>query len=115
MEQNLQEFNTNQKLLEWSQRVTECRESGMTVKDWCKANGIAVSTYYKQQRAVFEAAKNMSGETKSTVEFTEIRFPKPERSRTPAVTIRIGEAEADIYAGADEEMIRTICQVLKSC
>ena len=52
MEQNLQEFNANQKLLEWSERIASCRNSGMSVKDWCKANGIPLSTYYNQQRKV---------------------------------------------------------------
>ena len=112
MEQNLQEFNANKNLLEWSERIASCRNSGMSVKDWCKANGIPLSTYYNQQRKVFEAAKSAEGR-KSKPQFTEIRIPQ--RSCTPAATIRIGDAEADIYPGADEKTIRTICLVLKSC
>lgn len=112
MEQNLQKFNANQNLLEWSERIASCRNSGMSVREWCKANGIPPSTYYNQQRKVFEAAK-LAEESKSKPQFTEICVPQ--RSRTPTATIRIGNAEADIYPGADEETIRTICQVLKSC
>lgn len=110
MEQNLQEFNSKQNLLEWSERIASCRNSGMSVKDWCKANGIPLSTYYNQQRKVFEAAKSTASEQKP--KFTEIRLPQ---RGTPAATIRIGNAEADIYPGADEETIRIICLVLKSC
>ena len=58
MEQNLQKFNANQNLLEWSQRIASCRNSGMSVTAWCKANRIPLSTYYNQQRKVFEAAKS---------------------------------------------------------
>ena len=112
MEQNLQKFNNNQNLLEWSQRIASCRDSGMSVKDWCKAKGIPLSTYYNQQRKVFEAAKS-SSENEQKPKFTEIRIPK--QSHMPAATIRIGDLEADIYPGADEETIRTICLVLKSC
>lgn len=112
MEQNLQKFNSKQNLLEWSQRISECRNSGMSVREWCKTHGIAPSTYYNQQRKVFEAAKS-TAEIEQKTAFTEIRLPQ--RSCTPAATIRIGDAEADIYREADEETIRTICRVLKSC
>lgn len=112
MEQNLQKFNANQNLLEWSERIASCRNSGMSVKDWCQANKIPLSTYYNQQRKVFEASKS-SPESEQKPQFTEIRIPK--KSHTPAATIRIGDLEADIYPGADEETIRRICLVLKSC
>ncbi len=112
MEQNLQKFNANKNLLEWSERIASCRNSGMSVRDWCKVNGIPPSTYYNQQRKVFEASRS-SAESDQKPQFTEIRMPK--NSPAPAATIRIGEAEADIYPGADEETIRTICLVLKSC
>lgn len=112
MEQNLQKFNANQNLLEWSERIASCRNSGMNVKDWCKANGIPLSTYYTQQRKIFEASRS-SAESEQKPQFTEI--PLPQRTGTPTATIRIGDMEADIYPGADEETIRTICRVLKSC
>ena len=111
MEQNLQQFNTNQNLLEWSERIASCRNSGMSVTAWCKANGIPLSTYYNQQRKVFAASKS-SPESEQKSQFTEIRLPQ---RGTPLATIRIGNTEADIYPGADEETIRTICTVLKSC
>ena len=112
MEQSLQKFNSNQNLLKWSERIASCRNSGMSVKDWCQVNGIPLSTYYNQQRKVFAASKS-SPESEQKSQFTEIRLPK--QSHTPAATIRIGDLEADIYPGADEETIRTICTVLKSC
>ena len=112
MKQNLQEFNANQNLLEWSERIASCRNSGMSVREWCKANGIPLSTYYNQQRKVFEASKSVA-ESRQKPQFTEICVPK--ESHIPAATIRIGDAEADIYPRADEETIRKICQVLKSC
>jgi len=111
MEQSLQKFNANQNLLEWSERIASCRNSGMSVREWCKVNGIPPSTYYNQQRKVFEASKT-SAVSEQKSQFTEIRLPQ---RGTPLATIRIGNAEADIYPGADEETIRTICLVLKSC
>ena len=31
---------------EWMQLVTTCRQSGLSDKDWCAANGINISTFY---------------------------------------------------------------------
>ena len=31
---------------EWMQLVTTCRQSGLSDKDWCTANGINISTFY---------------------------------------------------------------------
>lgn len=31
---------------EWMQLITECRQSGLSDKDWCAANGINISTFY---------------------------------------------------------------------
>ena len=117
MGQNLQKYNSRQNLLAWSERIRACRESGMRVKEWCSANGIALSTYYSQQRKVFEAAKSAAEAEPQAAEFTEISLQEyaSRRTDTPIATIRIGEAEADIYAGADEAGIRTICRILKSC
>ena len=58
MEQSLQKFNNSQNLIEWSERIASCRNSGMSVKDWCQANGIPLSTYYNQQHKFFEASKS---------------------------------------------------------
>ena len=31
---------------EWSEMVKDCRSSGLTVQQWCAANGINIKTYY---------------------------------------------------------------------
>lgn len=112
MEQTIQEYNSSQNLLEWSERVSACRNSGKSVREWCKENGIALSTYYHQQRKVYEAIKTAAGKETPT-EFAEISITA--QRKVPAVTIRIGEAEADIYAGADEATVRAVCRALKTC
>ena len=34
---------------EWAEMVSECQASGKKVDEWCRENGINVSTYYKRQ------------------------------------------------------------------
>lgn len=31
---------------EWTERVRQCSESGMTISEWCKQNSINSKTYY---------------------------------------------------------------------
>ncbi len=38
----------------WKSIISECRDSGMTVKAWCKANGIVEQTYYKNLKKLRE-------------------------------------------------------------
>ena len=56
MGSELQVYTKQQKLQLWSERVKACRESGMSVADWCSANGISKYTYYEWQRKVFASA-----------------------------------------------------------
>ena len=46
MEKNLQAYNHSRKLAEWAQRVQSCRESGLSVRQWCDENGLSAKTYY---------------------------------------------------------------------
>ena len=110
MEESLQTLSANQRLAEWGDRISTCRYSGMSVRNWCREHGISEKTYYYWQRRVFQAvtAQQISC-------FAEV--PLMSRSDRPEVlaTLRLGGMEADIYTGANAAAIETICRVLKSC
>ena len=40
------------KLLEWKDRVADCRSSGMSVKEWCEENGCSPKTYYRWEQEI---------------------------------------------------------------
>ncbi len=42
-------------LMEWSQRVADCRSSGLSVTRWCAEHSIKPKTYYNWQKKVFAA------------------------------------------------------------
>ena len=39
------------KMAEWRIRIGECRNSGQTIKEWCKEKHICLKTYYRWQRS----------------------------------------------------------------
>ena len=110
MSSELQKFNENIKVSEWAERITECRNSGLSVREWCEANHLCTQTYYRWQRRLFEMAQ-----AQQEVRFAEVTPVTAIRSASIAVTVRIGENEADIHSGADAATVETVLRILKLC
>ena len=108
MEKNLQANNHSRKLAEWAQRVQACRESGLSVRQWCDENGLSAKTYYYWQRKLFQMPEGAGPQ------FAEIEVPVYRAGRI-AATVRIGTAQAEIYNGADAETLKALVQVMRSC
>ena len=110
MSSALQKLNENNKVSEWAARITECRNSGLSVQEWCAANHLCTQTYYRWQRRLFEMAQ-----AQQEVQFAEVTPVAAIRSSSIAVTVRISGNEADICNGADAATVETVLQFLKSC
>ena len=110
MGKDLQTLNGQNKLALWAGRITECRNSGMTVKTWCEEKGVCEQTYYRWQKRLFEMAQ-----AQQEVRFAEVTPVQTVRSGNVAVTVRIAGAEADIHSGADVSTVETVLRILKSC
>ena len=110
MSSALQKLNENNKVSEWVVRITECRNSGLSVREWCEANHLCTQTYYRWQRRLFEMAQ-----AQQEVQFTEVTPVTAIRPGGIAVTVRIGGNEADIHSGADAATVETVLRILKSC
>lgn len=124
MEQGMtiQTLGQRQRLYEWSQRVADCRQSGLSVKRWCEENGIVEKTYYRWQQKVFSAMveqQRVQLEAETVTEtscFAELPTPEPERMAPGlAASIRIGEMEIRLYSGADPELVKAVYQGLRLC
>lgn len=110
MSSALQMLNENSKIAEWAGRITECRNSGLSVREWCKANHLCTQTYYRWQKRLFEMAQ-----AQREVQFAEVTPVHPSCCGNVAVTVQISGAEADIHSGADAATVETVLRILKSC
>ena len=108
MEKNLQAYNHNRKLAEWAQRVQSCRESGLSVRQWCAANGLSTKTYYYWQRRLFQMSEAAGPR------FAKIEAPVHTAGHI-AASVRIGTAQAEIYNGADAETLKALVEAMQSC
>ena len=122
----IQRAGRQQKLLAWSQRVADCRSSGLSVNRWCAEHDIRPKTYYNWQKKVFaamiEQQKMLVEAPETQPHFAELPAPASEPAPAPAAepgqknsliaSIRVGNASLDVYDGADAEVVATLCRVL---
>ena len=109
--ESLQRVNQQQRLAEWSRRVEACRSSGLSVGQWCRENGIAVSTYFSWQKKVFQALKEVQ-----EVSFAEV--PIMEHSQLSGhivAAMEVSGVQIQVYEGADGATLQAILQAAKSC
>ena len=111
MEQSLQVMSSQERLENWTTRIMACRSSGMTVRAWCRENGLSEKTYYYWQRRLFQTLSEQKTVYKTA--FAEVT--PPVCSGNVAVTVRIAGAVADIHPGADAATVETVLRILKSC
>ena len=111
MEQSLQVMSKQERLENWTARIMACRSSGITVRAWCRENGLSEKTYYYWQRRLFQALSEQQAAHETA--FAEVT--PPVCSGNVAVTVRIAGAGADIHSGADASTVETVLRILKSC
>lgn len=108
--QSIEETKAAISLREWKQRVLERQSSGLTVREWCKENGITEGSYYFHLRKVREALL----EEKQVV---PVSPGKPPASPVSSERIWIETAEIRITLPecVSPEQLQAVVQALKSC
>ena len=105
------------KLQEWSARIQDCRSSGLSVRAWCRREGVNAATYYRWERELLASAETVPHSSVPTVRFAEL--PAPEKvSHNVAersATLHIGNVSLDIYSGCDTEQLKMLVELLRLC
>ena len=111
MSAELQQLNGQNKLALWAERISACRKSGLSVKTWCKENGVCEQTYYKWQKKLFAMAK-----AQQELQFAEVTPVMAMNGNCQiAISIRGGGVAADIHNGADPVTVECVLRILKLC
>ena len=104
------------KMAEWRVRIGECRNSGRTIKEWCKENHICLKAYYKWQRIIWDAeAENRSIEPVKTgaMQFAEIpQISIESDSQQAEIVIRKGDWRIELQNNANPAIISQIMQMV---
>ena len=111
------ELKHQARLQEWAAQIQNCRSSVLSVRAWCRQEGINASTYYRWERELLTAANQALCPGVPAVTFAELPEPK-KMSRNISercATLRIGSASLDIYPGCDAEQLKMLVELLRLC
>ena len=111
------ELKHQARLQEWAAQIQNCRSSVLSVRAWCRQEGINASTYYRWERELLTAANQAPCPGVPAVTFAELPEPK-KMSRNISercATLRIGSASLDIYSGCDAEQLKMLVELLRLC
>lgn len=100
------EIKSKVSLQEWQQRILDCQSSGMSVKAWCRENGISTGSYYFHLRKIRE----------SVLEGNQIvALEKPKPVSSSGIRIESGSITITLPGNAAPEQLTAVLSALKSC
>ena len=97
------------KVSQWAEMVRQRNESGLTVTDWCKENGINLKTYYYRLKRVRQAVCNEIDQHDivpvEPIVGTEITAEK--------IEISVGDVKVSLPDNFNESALRRLLGVLR--
>jgi len=121
---NTREIAAEFRLGHWARIMQERADSGLSIRAYCKENGIGTNVYHYWQRKLREAAvEQLSAAAHpeqqalvpsgwATVSPAEEAVPE----QAEGLTLRIGVAEVEVRPGFDEALLASVCRALsQSC
>ena len=118
MAAGVQELKLAARMQEWSARIAECRSSGMSVRAWCREQGIAIQTYYHwEKRFITEATQQLSlpvpAQTGMLMRVNPDALPSGDVNAIgTGITIRHGESVIMLPAGSSAEEVAELVRAL---
>ena len=118
MAAGVQELKLAARMQEWSARIAECRSSGMSVRAWCREQGIAIQTYYHwEKRFITEATQQLSltapAQAGMLMRVNPDTLPSGDMNVIDAgITIRHGASVITLPAGSSAEEVAELVRAL---
>ena len=88
---------------EWADKSSQCRESGLTVSEWCRQNSINPKTYYYHLRKIRkEICEQIPVHVMTVAE------------ESHSVKVNIGDITAEIPEGISEQMMTSLIRAMRN-
>lgn len=107
---DVKKISENVRLNEWMATITACRDSGLSVRQWCKLNDVSEPQYYywlKRIRTL--AVQNMDDGNVNG--FIEVKALPLSHSSSPIVVYK-GESKIEIAPDCPTWMLETVLKNL---
>lgn len=106
------------RLSQWLPIIKECRNSGMSVKDWCEQNNVNEKRFYYWQRKIREAATEALPSVTKQPAFVQvpapIKSPNPLEMPTfiPSMVLKVGNVSLELSDTVQSELLASVLKVL---
>lgn len=103
---------------QWAMVMKERRESGQTIREYCRGHGIKEKTFYYWQRRLREAVcENLALRQETAIapapSFAELKMPV-ENPCKDVIRVRLGDAEVEIGGDVSPTAIEAVLRALGS-
>ena len=112
MAENPLEIRTQVRMTQWQNIIKECKESGMTVSEFCEDKNISWHAYYYWLRKI----RTYLTQPDSTTEFAQL----PASNNLPAmgtapgkITVRIGSIAVEVEGYVNRSSLKSVLKVLE--
>ncbi len=111
---------TEYRMAQWAQIMQTRVERGQSIQEYCDAEGLSRNTYFYWQKKLREAACTGLAKQETTVPtgiipsgWTRVD-PCVTQSEEKAITVEVGGCRVSVKAGADLELLTSVCRALKT-
>ena len=107
-------MNKQQRLQDWTTRVTDFKNSGLTMSAWCKAHNQTIH----QLKYWLRKLNPISSSTPSSATWLPLTIAShpAESSSSSSFLVRVGHAGIEVKTGFNPELLREIVRALElSC
>ena len=108
------------RLNHWAQAMHERRTSGLSIRRWCRENGVGEKTYYYWQRKLREAAcRELQPPEPESVETSLVPSgwavcEPADKAKSDMLLIEIGKCRVNVTGETAPELLATVCRALAS-
>ncbi len=103
----------------WCDRVRECRSSGKSVAEWCKANGVNIKTYYYWQKQVWDKVTQSLCPVEKTgdaalqgVQFAQVNLTSEDPGPEADIIIRKNAWILEVRNSVSPEILQVVLQAV---
>lgn len=109
---------------EWAEQICECqsRPAGMTIKEWCKNNGITKDGYYYRLKIVRRDCIDQVSQPIVPVPVSTLKTDTPSMGIQPipvkgdaCMSISTGNATILVAGNTPPELLKTLLEVTVKC
>lgn len=105
------------RLEQWKKIISECQNSGMSIRSWCVQNGLKEHSYYYYLKKLREQAIKdfpVPMKEEKPVVFQKLEVQPSIQNTKAAVVIRLPNAVLEINEGASQQTVQAVLHALQN-